>query len=187
VNNSTKRSGPRSIRTLRKRPRAKKSKEKRSSSPSGRLEAVVGAGKRLKLVAQDIVEHFEMRAEAMMRQTQDEGKAMIVCMSRRICVELYREIAKLRPHWHDEADEKGVMKVIMTGSASDAADWQMHIRNKSRREELAKRFRNPDDPFKVVLVRDMWLTGFDAPSLHTMCDSGPAGETRNLLRHPSRL
>ncbi len=104
----------------------------------------------------------------MLRQTQDEGKAMIVCMSRRICVDLYREIVKLRPHWHDENDDKGVMKVIMTGSASDPPDWQMHIRNKTRREELAKRFRNPADPFKIVIVRDMWLTGFDAPSLHTM-------------------
>jgi type I restriction enzyme, R subunit len=132
------------------------------------LEAVVGAGKRLKLIAQDIVDHFETRAEAMLRQTQDEGKAMIVGMSRRICVDLYREIAKLRPQWHDESDDKGVMKVIMTGSASDPPDWQMHIRNKTRREDLAKRFRNPEDPFKVVFVRDMWLTGFDAPSLHTM-------------------
>ena len=132
------------------------------------LESVVGAGKRVKLMAQDIVDHFEIRAEAMLRQTQDEGKAMLVCMSRRICVDLYREIVKLRPHWHDSNDDKGVIKVIMTGSASDPTDWQMHIRNKSRREELAKRFRNPADPFKIVIVRDMWLTGFDAPSLHTM-------------------
>ena len=129
---------------------------------------MVGAGKRIKLIAQDIVEHFELRAEAMLRQTQDEGKAMIVCMSRRICVDLYREIVKLRPHWHDANDDTGVIKVIMTGSASDSPDWQMHIRNKTRREDLAKRFRNPADPFKVVIVRDMWLTGFDAPSLHTM-------------------
>ena len=132
------------------------------------LESVVGAGKRVKLIAQDIVDHFEVRAEAMLRQTQDEGKAMLVCMSRRICVDLYREIVKLRPHWHDSNDDKGVIKVIMTGSASDPTDWQMHIRNKSRREDLAKRFRNPADPFKIVIVRDMWLTGFDAPSLHTM-------------------
>jgi type I restriction enzyme R subunit len=143
-------------------------RKEKLKSKWAQLEAVVGAGKRLKLIAQDIVDHFETRAEAMLRQTRDEGKAMIVCMSRRICVDLYREIARLRPHWHDESDEKGVMKVIMTGSASDPADWQTHIRNKTRREELAKRFRNPDDPFKVVLVRDMWLTGFDAPSLHTM-------------------
>ena len=126
------------------------------------LEAVVGAGKRLGLVAQDIVEHFEKRLEAM------DGKAMIVCMSRRICVELHREIVKLRPQWNSAEDDRGALKVVMTGSASDPADWQPHIRSKSRREALANRFRDPNDPFRVVLVRDMWLTGFDAPSLHTM-------------------
>ena len=126
------------------------------------LEAVVGSEKRLTLIAKDIVEHYEKRLEAM------EGKAMIVCMSRRICVELYREIAKLRPAWNAEADEAGAMKVVMTGSASDPADWQPHIRNKPRREALANRFRNAKDPFKLVIVRDMWLTGFDAPSLSTM-------------------
>jgi type I restriction enzyme R subunit len=132
------------------------------------LEAVVGAEKRLELVARDIVEHFEKRVEAM------DGKAMIVCMSRRICVELYREIVKLRPEWGDGGggdgadDEHGALKVVMTGSASDPADWQPHIRNKPRREALANRFRDAKDPFRLVLVRDMWLTGFDAPSLHTM-------------------
>jgi len=126
------------------------------------LEAVVGAEKRLTLVARDIVEHFEKRLEAM------DGKAMIVCMSRRICVELYREIVKLRPDWDGGDDEGGSIKVVMTGSASDPPDWQQHIRNKPRREGLANRFRNPKDPFRLVLVRDMWLTGFDAPSLHTM-------------------
>ena len=126
------------------------------------LEAIVGAEKRLRLVAEDIVEHFEKRLDAL------EGKAMIVCMSRRICVELCRELVKLRPAWHDEDDAHGEIKVVMTGSASDPPEWQPHIRNKPRREELAKRFRNPTDPLKLVLVRDMWLTGFDAPSLHTM-------------------
>ena len=126
------------------------------------LEALVGSEKRLKLIARDIVNHFEERLAAM------DGKAMIVCMSRRICVELYREIAELRPGWHSDEDDKGTMKVVMTGSASDPLDWQSHIRNKPRREELALRFRDPKDPFKVVIVRDMWLTGFDAPSLHTM-------------------
>ena len=126
------------------------------------LEAVVGAEKRLELVAKDIVEHFEKRLEAM------DGKAMIVCMSRRICVELYREIVKLRPGWDGADDEHGSLKVVMTGSASDPADWQQHIRNKPRREALASRFRDPEDAFQLVLVRDMWLTGFDAPSLHTM-------------------
>jgi type I restriction enzyme R subunit len=143
-------------------------RKEKLKSKWAQLEAVVGAGKRIKLIAKDIVDHFELRAEAMLRQTQDEGKAIIVCMSRRICVELYREIIKLRPNWHDENDERGVMKVIMTGSASDPVDWQIHIRNKPRREELAKRFRDPADSFKVAIVRDMWLTGFDAQSLHTM-------------------
>lgn len=126
------------------------------------LEAVVGAERRVELIARDIIEHFDKRLEAM------DGKAMIVCMSRRICVELYRELVKLRPEWHGEGDAEGAIKVVMTGSASDPVDWQPHIRNKPRREELAKRFRNPTDSFKLVLVRDMWLTGFDAPSLHTM-------------------
>jgi type I restriction enzyme R subunit len=126
------------------------------------LEAVVGAAKRLELVARDIVEHFEKRCEAM------DGKAMVVCMSRRICVELYREIVKLRPSWHDDDDAKGSIKVVMTGSASDPLDWQAHIRNKPRREALANRFRDAADPLRLVLVRDMWLTGFDCPSLHTM-------------------
>ena len=126
------------------------------------LEAIVGAEKRLGLVAQDIIKHFENRLEAL------SGKAMIVCMSRRICVDLYNELARLRPNWHNEEDEKGIIKVIMTGSASDPLGWQEHIRNKARRETLANRFRDSKDPFQVVLVRDMWLTGFDAPSLHTM-------------------
>ena len=126
------------------------------------LEAVVGAEKRLKLVAGDLVAHFGQRLEVM------DGKAMVVCMSRRICIDLYRELARLRPEWHDEDDAKGRLKVVMTGSASDPLDWQPHIRNKPRREALAKRFRDPSDPLQVVLVRDMWLTGFDAPSLHTM-------------------
>ena len=126
------------------------------------LEAIVGADKRLKLVARDIVAHFEQRLEAL------DGKAMIVCMSRRICIELHRELARLRPDWHHEEDDKGCLKVVMTGSATDPLDWQPHIRDKPRREKLAKRFRSAADPLRMVLVRDMWLTGFDAPSLHTM-------------------
>ncbi len=126
------------------------------------LEAVVGASRRLACIARDIVEHFEQRREAM------DGKAMVVCMSRRICIELYRELVRLRPGWHHEDDERGSLKVVMTGAASDPPDWQPHIRSKPRREALAKRFRDPTDPLRMVLVRDMWLTGFDAPSLHTM-------------------
>jgi len=137
-------------------------RKERLKTKWARLEAVVGAEKRLRLIAQDIVSHFEQRLEAL------DGKAMVVCMSRRICVELYNEIVRLRPEWHHEDDDKGVIKVVMTGSASDPLEWQPHIRNKERREFLANRFRNPKDPFKIVIVRDMWLTGFDCPSLHTM-------------------
>ena len=126
------------------------------------LEAVVGAENRVRQIAEDIVAHFEQRLEAL------EGKAMVVCMSRRICVELYRELVRLRPDWHEGDDARGAVKVVMTGSASDPLDWQPHVGNKARREALAQRFRDPADPLKVVLVRDMWLTGFDAPSLHTM-------------------
>ncbi len=93
---------------------------------------------------------------------------MVVVMSRRIAVALYNEIKALRPEWHNDDDEKGSLKVVMTGSASDTLEWQNHIRNKPRRERLAQRFRDPKDPFKIVIVRDMWLTGFDAPSLSTM-------------------
>ncbi len=137
-------------------------RKEKLKSKWAQLEAVVGSDKRLKLIAQDIVTHFEKRLEAL------DGKAMIVCMSRRICVDLCREIVSLRPSWRQDDDEKGLIKVVMTGSASDPLDWQAHIRNKGRREALAGRFRDPGDPFRVVLVRDMWLTGFDAPSLHTM-------------------
>jgi type I restriction enzyme R subunit len=126
------------------------------------LEAVVGAEKRIGLIADDLVEHWQARLEVM------DGKAMIVCMSRRICFEVYEAICKLRPNWHHADDKEGVMKIVMTGSPSDPLDWQPQIRNKPRREALAKRFKNPKDDFKIVIVRDMWLTGFDAPSLHTM-------------------
>ena len=126
------------------------------------LEALVGTEKRLALVADDIITHFEERLDAM------DGKAMVVCMSRRICVDLYNAIVEKRPGWHDEEDTQGIIKVVMTGEASEDESWQPHIRNKARREELAVRFKNPDDPLKFVIVRDMWLTGFDAPSLHTM-------------------
>lgn len=137
-------------------------RKEKLKSKWAQLEAVVGSDKRLELVARDIVEHFEKRLEAI------DGKGMIVCMSRRIAVELYREIVKLRPDWHADADEAGAVKVVMTGSASDPQDWQPHIRNKPRREALANRFRDPKDPFRLVIVRDMWLTGFDAPCLHSM-------------------
>ena len=126
------------------------------------VEAVVGAEKRLAMVANDLVEHFENRVVGM------DGKAMIVCMSRRICVALYNKIIKLRPEWHSDDDESGEIKIVMTGAASDPKEWQQHIGGKARRELLAKRAKDPDDSLKLVIVRDMWLTGFDAPSMHTM-------------------
>jgi type I restriction enzyme R subunit len=127
-----------------------------------RLEAVVGAPKRIEQVARDIVEHWEQR-----RATLD-GKALIVCMSRRIAVALYDAIITLKPEWHGDDDEQGTLKIVMTGSASDPLAWQPHIRNKARREALAERFKNPTKGPQIVIVRDMWLTGFDAPCLHTM-------------------
>ena len=126
------------------------------------LEALVGDPKRIALVAADLVAHFEKRLEAM------DGKAMIVCMSRRICVDLYNALVKLRPEWAEEA-----LKVVMTGSAEDGPGWQKHIRSKDARRKLANRFKDAKDPFKIVIVRDMWLTGFDAPCLHTMYADKP--------------
>ena len=126
------------------------------------LEALVGTDRRLVLIGEDLVRHLEARLDVM------DGKALVVCMSRRICVELYKALVALRPAWHDGDDDRGAIKVVMTGSASDLPEWQPHIRSKSRREALAKRFKNPEDPLKIVLVRDMWLTGFDAPCMHTM-------------------
>lgn len=128
------------------------------------VEALVGSEKRLELVAADLVAHYEARTASL------EGKAMIVCMSRRICVALYDAITALRPEWASEDDDSGAIKVVMTGAASDPPAWQQHIgrRPKARREGLAKRAKNPKDPLKLVIVRDMWLTGFDAPCMHTM-------------------
>lgn len=138
------------------------SRKEKLKSKWAQLEAIVGSDQRLDLLAADIVAHFEGRLEAL------DGKGMIVCMSRRICVELYKRIVALRPDWHSDDEGKGALKVVMTGSASDPLDWQPHIRNKPRREDLANRFRDPKDPLQIVIVRDMWLTGFDAPALHTM-------------------
>lgn len=123
---------------------------------------MVGTGKRLALVAKDIVEHFEQRQDAI------EGKAMVVCMSRRICVDLYDEIVKLRPDWGDQDFNRGQIKVVMTGSASDPEHYRKHLMTGQSRKLVEKRFKNPDDPLKIVIVRDMWLTGFDVPCLHTM-------------------
>jgi type I restriction enzyme R subunit len=126
------------------------------------LEAVVGSDKRVKSIARDLVTHVGLRFEAI------EGKAMIVGMSRRICIDLYRAIIAIHPEWHSDDLARGVIKIVMTGNATDPLDWQPHIHNKAEREVLAKRFKDPKDPLKIVIVRDMWLTGFDVPALHTM-------------------
>ena len=126
------------------------------------VEALVGAEKRLHMVAEDLVSHFENRRHAL------DGKAMVVCMSRRICVALYDAIVSLRPDWHHDDDKQGKIKVVMSGSASDDAAWQQHIGGKGRRELMAKRAKDPADSLSIVIVRDMWLTGFDAPCMHTM-------------------
>jgi type I restriction enzyme, R subunit len=139
------------------------------------LEALVGDPKRIALIAADMVSHFEKRLEAM------DGKAMIVCMSRRIAVDLYSALIALRPEWASakgddadaEQDRACVVKVVMTGSADDGPDWQPHIRSKDKRRKLANRFKDAKDPFRIVIVRDMWLTGFDAPCLHTMYADKP--------------
>lgn len=127
-----------------------------------RLEAIVGNPNRIRKIAEDLVYHFEQRNAVL------DGKAMIVCMSRRICVELYDAIIKIRPLWHSDDDDKGTIKVIMTGSSSDALNMQPHIRNKLKRKAIGDRLKNPVDSLKLVIVRDMWLTGFDAPCLHTL-------------------
>ncbi len=139
------------------------------------LVALVGDPKRIALIAADLVNHFEKRMEAM------EGKAMVVCMSRRICVDLYEALIALRPEWASAKDDNAeveegracVVKVVMTGGADDGPDWQPHIRNKDKRRTLANRFKDSCDPFRIVIVRDMWLTGFDAPCLHTMYADKP--------------
>ena len=127
------------------------------------LESIVGSDTRIKEIARDLVDHFEKRQEGL-----DGGKGMIVCMSRRICVALYEEIVRLRPRWHSPDDTKGSIKVVMTGSAADKAEFIPHIRSKARLAELATRFKKPEGPFQLVIVRDMWLTGFDAPCMHTL-------------------
>ncbi len=140
------------------------SEQERLKRKWSNVEALVGSEHRIEMIAEDLVKHFEARTAAL------NGKGMIVCMSRRICVALYDAIIKLRPEWHSDEDDAGALKVVMTGAASDPAAWQQHIgkRPKARRELLAKRAKKADDPLKLVIVRDMWLTGFDAPSMHTM-------------------
>jgi len=144
-----------------------------------RLEAIVGEPKRLQLIAKDIVNHFEARQVL-------EGKAMIVCMSRRICVDLYSEIVKIKPDWHSDDDNEGVIKVVMTGSSSDPLPFQPHVRNKEKRKALGDRLKDPNDKMKIAIVRDMWLTGFDAPSLHTLYVDKPM-RGHNLMQAIARV
>ena len=136
--------------------------KQRLKSRWSQLEKVAGSPRRIKRIAKDIVNHFEQRLSVL------EGKGMIVCMSRRICVDLYNEIIKLRPDWHKEDDDKGFIKIVMTGAASDPKEWQKHIRNKRKRKKIGDNFKDEKHELKLMIVRDMFLTGFDAPSLHTM-------------------
>lgn len=146
----------------------------------GRLEAIVGNEHRLELIANDIVKHFESRNEVL------DGKAMIVCMSRRICVDLYAQIIKIRPDWHSDDDKDGTIKVVMTGSSSDPISFQPHVRNKAKRKALGERLKDPKDKLKIAIVRDMWLTGFDAPSMHTLYIDKPM-QGHNLMQAIARV
>jgi type I restriction enzyme R subunit len=145
-----------------------------------RLESIVGNEHRLELIAQDIVNHFESRNEVL------DGKAMIVCMSRRICVDLYTQIIKIRPDWHSDDDTDGTIKVVMTGSSSDPLNFQSHIRSKLKRKALGDRLKDPKDKLKIAIVRDMWLTGFDAPSMHTLYLDKPM-QGHNLMQAIARV
>jgi len=154
-------------------------KEKLKSKWS-RLEAIAGAESRVQKMAKDIVLHYEEREKAMF------GKSMVVVMSRRIAIDLYKEIVKLRPEWHSDDDDKGAIKIVMTGSSSDPVEWQPFIGNKKRREFLARRMKDNDDPLKIVIVRDMWLTGFDVPSMNTMYIDKPM-KGHNLMQAIARV
>jgi len=139
---------------------AEEAEATRAKTKWARLEAIVGAGDRLDMVAADLVEHWSHRPRP--------GKAIVVAMSRRIAVELYDRLVDLRPDWHDDDPARGVVKVVMTGSAADPARYQPHLHSQDVRKQLKARAKDPDDPLEIVIVRDMWLTGFDAPALHTM-------------------
>lgn len=154
-------------------------KEKTKKAYS-RLEAVVGSPNRIKLLANDIIKHYEKKTETI------KGKAMIVTMSRPIAVDLYDAIIKERPEWHDDDLDKGFIKVMMTGSASDAKELQKHVGGKNRKDTLAKRFKDPDDDLHLIIVVDMWLTGFDVPSLHTMYVDKPM-KGHNLMQAIARV
>ena len=156
------------------------SNREKTKSEWSRLEKLVGTEPRIRQVAADLVEHFEERTKSM------DGKGMIVGMSREICVHLYNAIVELRPDWHDPDPDKGAIKIVMTGSASDRELLQPHIYNRQTRKKLEKRFKNINDPFKLVIVRDMWLTGFDVPCCHTMYIDKPM-KGHNLMQSIARV
>ena len=156
------------------------SEKQKLKSRWARMEELVGNPERIKMIAKDLVNHFEQRTSVL------EGKAMIVCMSRRICVDMYNEIIKLKPEWHSEEDDKGLIKVVMTGSSSDKVEWQQHIRSKQRRREMRSRMKDENSGLKIIIVRDMFLTGFDAPSLHTMYIDKPMRDA-NLMQAIARV
>ncbi|MFV0521443.1 MAG: type I restriction endonuclease subunit R [Mangrovibacterium sp.] len=144
------------------------------------LESLIGSENRIKNVAKDIVQHFGQRQEVF------DGKGMIVSMSRRIAAELYAEIIKIKPEWHSDDLDKGVIKVVMTSSSSDGPEISKHHTTKQQRRELAERMKDPDDELKLVIVRDMWLTGFDAPSMHTLYIDKPM-KGHNLMQAIARV
>lgn len=137
-------------------------KKQRIKSKWSKLESIVGAKERLELIAEETINHFKKRQEAI------KGKGMVVTMSRRIAVELYKEFINIKSEWHSEDDDKGKIKVVMSGGSDDPEDWQQHIRTKQQRKTIKKRFKDPEDPLEIVIVCSMWLTGFDVPCLHTM-------------------
>ncbi|MGJ0167182.1 type I restriction endonuclease subunit R [Staphylococcus hominis] len=154
--------------------------KQRLKSKWSRIEALAGAKPRVEALAKDIIQHFETRQQAM------KGKGMIVTMSRRIAVDLYDEIIRLKPEWHSDDDDKGVIKVVMTGSSSDPTSFQRHIGPKKRRNVLEKRMKDVNDELQLVIVRDMWLTGFDVPSMHTMYIDKPM-KGHNLMQAIARV
>lgn len=154
--------------------------KERNKAKWSRIEAIVGSPNRIKKLAEDLVNHYETKAEVM------DGKAMVVCMSRKICVDLYDAIIALRPDWHSDDVDKGKIKIVMTGSAADEERLQKHVGGKQRRDTLANRMKDNNDELKIVIVRDMWLTGFDVPSMHTMYIDKPM-KGHNLMQAIARV
>ena len=152
----------------------------KNKSKWSRIESIVGSPNRIKKLAEDLVTHYETKADVM------DGKAMVVCMSRRICVDLYDAIVDIRPEWHSDDLNKGKIKIVMTGSAADKERLQKHVGGKQRKDTLANRIKDDKDELKIVIVRDMWLTGFDVPSMHTMYIDKPM-KGHNLMQAIARV